>query len=140
MLRYQFINYKIEISKEIVKMGTSFEDILKRMRNAPHVGVAPVTNPKVPTKVERDVAAFAARRKEMPKFEFGKGTFLEKLTERMANAPHPTPTYADQKFNVPEPFIDETAFEEWDSNFQAFVEKRKAEKQKRKAKLKPLDK
>ena len=79
-------------------MGTSFEDLVKRMQNAPHVGVPKVTNPHVTSKVERDAAAFNARVKDMPRFEFGKGTFLEKLTEHMANAPHNTPRYGDKAF------------------------------------------
>lgn len=71
-------------------MGTSFEDLLKRMQNAPHVGVPKVTNPNVPSKVERDVAAFEARQREMPKFVFGTGNQLDALLERMKSTPHPT--------------------------------------------------
>lgn len=117
-------------------MSTFLDDLLKKMKTAPHVGVPTVTNPKLPTKVERDTAEYAARQKAMPNFKFGTGTPLERLQKQMVIAQHPTPTYADPKFNVPEPFIDEAAFEEWDNNFQAFVEKRKAEKAKKKGEVK----
>lgn len=79
-------------------MGSFLDRLKERSKNRPHVGIPPVTNPKLPTKVERDAAAFAARQKEMPKFVFGTGTPLEKLKARMATAPHPTPTCADPKF------------------------------------------
>ena len=79
-------------------MGTFLDDLLKKMKEAPHVGVPSVTNPKMPTKVERDTAAYAARQKEMPHFEFGKGNFLDNLKIRMANSPHVTPTYASKSF------------------------------------------
>ncbi len=117
-------------------MGTSFEDIMKRMKSTPHVGVPAVTNPKLPTKVERDTEAATVRRRAMPNFHFGTGTKLEQLTEHMKSAPHPTPTCPDPKFNLPEQLLDEAAFEEWDNKFQAFVEKRKAEKAKKKAEVK----
>jgi hypothetical protein len=80
-------------------MGTSFEDILNRMRNAPHVGVPAVTNPKLPTKVEQDAAAFEARQREMPKFHFGTGSQLDNIINRMKDAPHASPTYADPSFH-----------------------------------------
>lgn len=73
-------------------MGTFLDDLLKKMKEAPHVGVPSVTNPKSPTKVERDTAAYAARQKDMPNFMFGTGTPLERLKARMASSPHPTPT------------------------------------------------
>lgn len=79
-------------------MASFLDDLLKKMKTAPHVGVPSVTNPKLPTKVERETAEYAARQKAMPKFNFGTGTPLEKLQERMANAPHPTPTKADPSF------------------------------------------
>lgn len=79
-------------------MGTSFEDILNRMRNAPHVGVPAVTNPKLPTKVEQDVAAFEARQREMPTFHFGNDSQLGALVERMKKTPHQCTTYADSAF------------------------------------------
>ena len=79
-------------------MGTFLDDLLKKMNEAPHVGVPSVTNPKMQTKVERDTAAFNARHKEMPRFTFGKGEFLDKLKEHMVNAPHNTPRYGDKSF------------------------------------------
>ena len=110
-------------------MATSFEDILNRMRNAPHNGIPKVTNPKVPTKVERDVAAFEARQRAMPKFHFGKGTQLEQLVEHMKNASHPTPNYADPKFiNNDSPCLNEVDF---DAKVQAFIKKMEDMKAKR---------
>ena len=79
-------------------MGTFLDDLLKKMKEAPHVGVPSVTNPKMPTKVERDTAAYVARQKDMPDFHFGTGTPLERLKTRMASTPHPTPTYAAPGF------------------------------------------
>jgi len=73
-------------------MGTSFEDILNRMRNAPRVNVPAVTNPKLPSKVERDTAEATARRREMPNFVFNSGKPLDSLQEMMRSASHPTPT------------------------------------------------
>ena len=35
-------------------MSTFLDELLMKMKTAPHVGIPPVTNPKVPTKVERD--------------------------------------------------------------------------------------
>lgn len=80
-------------------MSTFLDDLLKKMKTAPHVGIPPVTNPKLPTKVERDSAAYAARQKSMPTFVFGTGTPLERLQKQMVISQHPTPTYADPKFN-----------------------------------------
>lgn len=65
-------------------MSTFLDELLKKMKTAPHVGIPPVTNPKVPTKVEKDTAEYAVRQKAMPNFKFGNG--------------HPTPIYADPKF------------------------------------------
>lgn len=79
-------------------MGTFLDDLVKKMKTAPHAGLSPVTNPKMPTKVERDTAAYAARQKEMPDFHFGTGTPLERLKAHMASTPHPTPTYAAPSF------------------------------------------
>ena len=87
-------------------MGTSFEDILNRMRNAPHNGIPPVTNPNVPSKVERDVAAFEARQREMPKFHFGTGSQLDNILARMHDSPHVTPTYHDTSFTQPTQILD----------------------------------
>ena len=44
-------------------MASFLDDLLKKMKTAPHVGIPPVTNPKVPTKVERDAAEYAEKKK-----------------------------------------------------------------------------
>lgn len=96
-------------------MASFLEDLLKKMQNAPHVGIPPVTNPKVPTKVERDAAEYAARQKGMSNFQFGGG--------------HPTPIYADPAFHKRQPReIDEAVF---DAEFQAYLSALRA-KQKQK--------
>lgn len=79
-------------------MSAFLDDLLKKMKTAPHVGVPTVTNPKLPTKVERETAEYAARQKPMPTFVFGTGTPLERLQKQMVSAQHPTPTYADPAF------------------------------------------
>ncbi len=79
-------------------MASFLEDLLKKMNNAPHVGIPPVTNPKVPTKVERDAAEYAARKKNVPDQIVRNGTFLSELFEQMKNAPHPVMTCADTAF------------------------------------------
>ena len=131
MLRYQFINYKIEISKEIVKMGTSFEDILNRMKNAPHNGIPKVTNPKVPTKVERDAAAFEARVAASPKVEFKSGSGLDQLLERMRNASHGGMVYADHAFNC-NPGLSKAEVITLNKNIEAFMQGLRERKAKRK--------
>lgn len=117
-------------------MGTSFEDILNRMRNAPHNGIPPVTNPNVPSKVERDAAAFEARPKEMPKFHFGAGTQLEQLVNHMKTTPHPTPKYADPNFRNSEIFKDSTLTkserEAFELRYQAYAQKLKSDTTQRK--------
>lgn len=109
-------------------MSTFLDELLKKMKTAPHVGIPPVTNPKVPTKVEKDTAAFAARQKPMPNFVFGTGTPLERLQKQMATAQHPTPTFADPAFNknkTPPRVLDEAVF---DAEFQAYLSALRAKK------------
>lgn len=65
-------------------MGTFLDNLRKKMRERPIADTQKVTNPKLPTKVERDTAVFAARQKPMPNFKFGTGTPLEKIKARMA--------------------------------------------------------
>lgn len=113
-------------------MASFLDDLLKKMKTAPHVGIPPVTNPKVPTKVERDAAEYAARQKDMPNFTFGTGTPLEQLKARMANAPHPTPTRPDPKFKTPGKKVTKTEMDEFDIQLDAFIEEMKAKKAKRK--------
>ena len=112
-------------------MGTSFEEILKRMRNAPHAGVPRVTNPKLPTKVERDVEAVKVRRKAMPNFHFGTGTQLEQLVEHMKNAPHHTPNYGDPAFNTNPQKPSKEELDIWDAQFQSYVTKLNARRRKK---------
>ena len=115
-------------------MGTSFEDILDRMRNAPHNGIPPVTNPKVPTKVERDASAFEARQREIPKFHFGNDSQLGELVERMKETPHQSPKYADPTFsNVGSR---DAALDAFDAKYQLYVKDQEALREQRKQKLK----
>lgn len=79
-------------------MSNFLDELRKKMEVSPHVGPTPVTNPKVPTKVERDVAEFEARQKEMPKFNFGTGTLLQQIKIKTEKMPHTGPTYADPAF------------------------------------------
>lgn len=126
--------YKLEwylYKKAIDIMGTFLDNLLKKMKEAPHVGVPPVTNPKMPTKVERDTEAYAVRQKEMPDFHFGTGTKLEQLVEHMKNAPHPTPTCADPAFNGEHtPLTPEV--ETWEAMYQSFEKIYKEKKSKQK--------
>lgn len=103
-------------------MSTFLDDLLKKMKTAPHVGVPTVTNPKLPTKVERDTADYAARQKAMPNFKFGNG--------------HPSPIYADPKFNNQAAFIKKTVLSKSEQNafiaqYEAYAEKLRAENAKR---------
>lgn len=79
-------------------MATSFEDILNRMKNAPHVGISPVTNPKLPTKVERDAATFAERVKNNPIIPTSSGSQLDEILKRMREPSHGGMVYADPNF------------------------------------------
>lgn len=113
-------------------MASFLDELLKKMKSAPHVGIPPVTNPKVHTKVERDAAEYAARQKEMPNFKFGTGTPLERLQKQMVIAQHPTPTYADPAFNAGG-VNDAVTYniedmDEWENTYQKFVTERKTKK------------
>ncbi len=79
-------------------MANFLDELRNRMAASPHVGPTPVTNPKVPTKVERDVAEFKVRQKAMPNFKFGTGTVLQQIKEHTEKCPHVGPTYADPNF------------------------------------------
>ena len=115
-------------------MGTSFEDIMKRMKSTPHVGVPAVTNPKLPTKVERETEEATVRRRAMPNFNFGTGTKLEQLGEHMKNAPHSTPNYADPKFHGFDKncVLSKSERDAFEANYQVYAERLKAEAAKRK--------
>lgn len=80
-------------------MATFLEKLKERNKARKDMDTPRVTNPKVPTKVERDVAAFVARQKPMPNFKFGTGTMLEKMKARIAERKAEGLTYADPKFN-----------------------------------------
>ncbi|MBR6891961.1 MAG: hypothetical protein IKN15_01710 [Bacteroidaceae bacterium] len=104
-------------------MSKFLDDLLKKMKTAPHVGVPQVTNPKLPTKVEKATAEYVARQKAMPNFKFGNG--------------HPSPIYADPKFRRPELFIQNTVLtkeerEKFEDKYQAYAKKLKAETAKKK--------
>ena len=74
-------------------------DILReRSQNIKNGNGPRVTNPKLPTKVERDTAAFAARQKPMPNFKFGTGSISEQLRERAKNVPSSSMNYVDPSF------------------------------------------
>ena len=79
-------------------MASFLEDLLKKMQTAPHVGIPPVTNPKVPTKVERDAAEYAARERAKPKADYGSGSSFDQLMQRIASSQHPTPRFGDPAF------------------------------------------
>lgn len=120
-------------------MSTFLDDLLMKMKTAPHVGVPSVTNPKLPTKVERDTAEYAARQKALPNFKFGTGTPLEKLKARMANAPHPTPICADPNFHKFEMFdtqcvLTKAELDAFDTKYNAFRTKMREARAKRKKK------
>lgn len=113
-------------------MASFLDELLKKMKTAPHVGIPPVTNPKLPTKVEKDTAEYAARQKEMPNFKFGTGTPLERLQKKLVIAQHPTPTYADPAFKAGG-VNDAVTYniedmDEWENTYQKFVTERKAKK------------
>lgn len=110
-------------------MASFLEDLLKQMQNAPHVGIPPVTNPKVPTKVERDAAEYAARERAKPKADYGSGSSFDQLMRRIANSPHPEMRFGDPAFKQGYSALDMTAFED---DYQAWVSLMKATKAKRK--------
>lgn len=80
-------------------MASFLEDLLKKMKNAPHVGIPPVTNLKVPTKVERDAAAFAEMVKNNPIIPTSSGSQLDEIMKRMRDSSHGGMVYADPAFN-----------------------------------------
>lgn len=95
-------------------MASFLEDLLKKMKNAPHVGIPPVTNPKVPTKVERDAAEYAARERAKPKADYGSGSSFDQLMRRIASSPHPEMRFGDPAFG-PSINMDalENEFQQW---------------------------
>ena len=79
-------------------MASFLDDLLKKMKTAPHVGIPPVTNPKVPTKVEKDSAEYAARELAKPKADYGSGSSFDQLMQRIANSQHPEMRFGDPAF------------------------------------------
>ena len=108
-------------------MASFLEDLLKKMQNAPHVGIPPVTNPKVPTKVERDAAEYAARERAKPKADYGSGSSFDQLMQRIASSQHPEMRFGDPAFlQSNETFIDMEAFNaELDAYIAEMKKKRK---------------
>ena len=90
-------------------MGTFLQDLLKKMKTAPHVGIPPVTNSKGNAKVKREVAP-KVKQKPIPKFNFGKTNTNKNVPKRIVTVPHPTQQAAES-----------TSTNEWDAEYQAFV-------------------
>ena len=115
-------------------MASFLEDLLKKMKTAPHVGIPPVTNPKVPTKVERDAAEYAARERAKPKADYGSGSSFDQLMRRIANSQHPEMRFGDPAFNgnlsqglTP---AERKAFDDKYETFVQMMRKRKAKRKK----------
>lgn len=110
-------------------MASFLEDLLKKMQNAPHVGIPPVTNPKVPTKVERDAAEYAARERAKPKADYGSGSSFDQLMQRIANSPHPEMRFGDPAFGPSASNNWWPGIDEFDAEYEAWVALMKAKKQ-----------
>lgn len=109
-------------------MATFLEKLRERNKTRKDMSTPLVTNPKVPTKVERDVAVFAARQKPMPNFKFGTGTMLEKMKARTAERKDNGLTYADPSFHKRQSHeVNEAVF---DAEFQAYLSALRAKKKK----------
>ena len=80
-------------------MASFLDDLLKKMKTAPNVGIPPVTNPKVQTKAERDAAEYAARELAKPKVDYGSGSSFDQLMQHIANSPHPEMRFGDPAFS-----------------------------------------
>lgn len=115
-------------------MASFLEDLLKKMKTAPHVGIPPVTNPKVPTKVERDAAEYAARERAKPKADYGSGSSFDQLMQRIANSPHPEMRFGDPAFRQGNSMDDAwAAIAALDGEFQDYIAELKAKKTSHKA-------
>lgn len=115
-------------------MATFLEKLRERNKTRKDMDTPRVTNPKVPTKVEREVAVFAARQKPMPNFKFGTGTMLEKMKARMAERKDEGLTYADPKFHGFDKncVLSKSERDAFEANYQVYAERLKAENAKRK--------
>lgn len=107
-------------------MASFLEDLLKKMKNAPHVGIPKATNPKVPTKVERDAAEYAARELAKPKADYGSGSSLDQLMKRIANNQHPAMRFGDPAFG---PIINMGALENEYQQWVALLRENKKQKE-----------
>lgn len=115
-------------------MASFLEDLLKKMKTAPHVGIPPVTNPKVPTKVERDAAEYAARERAKPKADYGSGSSFDQLMQRIANSQHPAMRFDDPAFGqyvVTRPDEVRCAMDAFEDDFQQYLASLKANKHKK---------
>lgn len=106
-------------------MASFLEELLKKMKTAPHVGIPPVTNPKVPTKVERDAAEYAARERAKPKADYGSGSSFDQLMRRIASSQHPEMRFGDPAFAGSQYQVDSIA---WDDKLEAFMQELRAKK------------
>ena len=114
-------------------MASFLEDLLKKMKNAPHVGIPPVTNPKVPTKVERDAAEYAARERAKPKADYGSGSSFDQLMRRIASSQHPEMRFGDPAFrpsNANDAWS-EADMDVFDAEFEAYMETLRAKSTKK---------
>jgi hypothetical protein len=102
-------------------MASFLEDLLKKMQNAPHVGIPPVTNPKVPTKVERDAAEYAAKERAKPKADYGSGSSFDQLMRRIANSQHPEMRFGDPAFKESSLNTDWFDMDEFEDDYQKFM-------------------
>lgn len=109
-------------------MASFLEDLLKKMKNAPHVGIPPVTNPKVPTKVERDAAEYTAKERAKPKADYGSGSSFDQLMQRIANSPHPEMRFGDTAFKQGDVWQKEN-MAAFDAEYEAWIAKFRVKKQ-----------
>lgn len=126
-------------------MATFLEKLRERNKTRKDMTTPRVTNPKVPTKVEREVAVFAARQKPMPNFKFGTGTMLEKMKARMAERKDDGLTYADPQFhnrtnngkyvNNSSSTMNKGELVAYEAKLESFIAKLKAKKAKKKQEL-----
>lgn len=114
-------------------MASFLEDLLKKMQNAPHVGIPPVTNPKVPTKVERDAAEYAARERAKPKADYGSGSSFDQLMQRIASSQHPAMTFGDPAFG-PQYSWQDVYMDEFEDEYQSYIAAIKAKRMSNKVK------
>lgn len=106
-------------------MASFLEDLLKKMKNAPHVGIPPVTNPKVPTKVERDAAEYAARERAKPKADYGSGSSFDQLMRRIASSQHPEMRFGDPAFGPCDFSCNWPGMDEFEDDYKQYTDRLK---------------